>query len=204
MDYQNLFTQTQVIGPENHGVPINEYDMRERSRGIGFSYLLGKLGNAQLGPIYLGRLGVASLICFMTAFVIIGFNMLAQVGWNPIQMVKQLFWLSLDPPSPKYGLRLAPLSEGGWWNICGLFLTTSILLWWLRTYNRAKALGMGTHVPWAFAAAIWLYLVLGLFRPVLMGSWSEGVPFGIFPHLDWTAALSIRYGNLFYNPFHML
>jgi photosynthetic reaction center M subunit len=63
---------------------------------------------------------------------------------------------------------------------------------------------MGTHVPWAFAAAIWLYLVLGLFRPVLMGSWSEGVPFGIFPHLDWTAALSIRYGNLFYNPFHML
>jgi photosynthetic reaction center M subunit len=30
------------------------------------------------------------------------------------------------------------------------------------------------------------------------------VPFGIFPHLDWTAAFSIRYGNLFYNPFHML
>jgi photosynthetic reaction center M subunit len=37
-----------------------------------------------------------------------------------------------------------------------------------------------------------------------MGSWSEGVPFGIFSHLDWTSALSIRYGNLFYNPFHML
>ena len=38
----------------------------------------------------------------------------------------------------------------------------------------------------------------------LMGSWAEAVPFGIFPHLDWTAAFSIRYGNLFYNPFHML
>ena len=37
-----------------------------------------------------------------------------------------------------------------------------------------------------------------------MGSWGEAVPFGIFPHLDWTAAFSIRYGNLFYNPFHML
>ena len=37
-----------------------------------------------------------------------------------------------------------------------------------------------------------------------MGSWSEAVPFGIFPHLDWTAAFSIRYGNLFYNPFHCL
>jgi photosynthetic reaction center M subunit len=30
------------------------------------------------------------------------------------------------------------------------------------------------------------------------------VPFGIFPHLDWTAAFSIRYGNLYYNPFHAL
>ena len=63
---------------------------------------------------------------------------------------------------------------------------------------------MGTHVAWAFAAAIWLYLVVGFLRPLAMGSWSEAVPFGIFPHLDWTAALSIRYGNLFYNPFHAL
>jgi photosynthetic reaction center M subunit len=63
---------------------------------------------------------------------------------------------------------------------------------------------MGTHVAWAFAAAIWLYLVLGFIRPLLMGSWGEAVPFGIFPHLDWTAAFSIRYGNLFYNPFHAL
>ncbi|MEM7653881.1 MAG: imelysin family protein, partial [Pseudomonadota bacterium] len=35
---------------------------------------------------------------------------------------------------------------------------------------------MGKHVFWAFAAAGWLFLVLGLFRPVLMGSWSEAVP----------------------------
>jgi photosynthetic reaction center M subunit len=71
-------------------------------------------------------------------------------------------------------------------------------------YTRARALGMGTHVAWAFASAIWLFLVLGFIRPVLMGSWSEAVPFGIFPHLDWTAAFSLRYGNLFYNPFHAL
>ena len=92
----------------------------------------------------------------------------------------------------------------GWWLLAGFCLTTSILLWWARMYRRARALGMGTHVAWAFAAAIWLYLVLGFIRPLLMGSWSEAVPFGIFPHLDWTAAFSIRYGNLFYNPFHAL
>jgi photosynthetic reaction center M subunit len=71
-------------------------------------------------------------------------------------------------------------------------------------YRRARALGMGTHVAWAFAAAIWLMLVLGIIRPVLMGSFGEAVPFGIFPHLDWVASFSIRYGNLFYNPFHCL
>jgi photosynthetic reaction center M subunit len=37
-----------------------------------------------------------------------------------------------------------------------------------------------------------------------MGSWGEAVPYGIFSHLDWTAAFSLRYGNLFYNPFHAL
>ena len=88
--------------------------------------------------------------------------------------------------------------------MAGFFLTTSILLWWVRMYRRARALGLGTHTAWAFASAIWLYLVLGFIRPLLMGHWGEAVPFGIFPHLDWTAAFSIRYGNLFYNPFHML
>jgi len=56
----------------------------------------------------------------------------------------------------------------------------------------------------AFASAIWLYLVLGFIRPLLMGHFSEAVPFGIFPHLDWTNNFSITHGNLFYNPFHML
>ena len=97
-----------------------------------------------------------------------------------------------------------PLNEGGWWMMAGFFLTVAILLWWGRMYRRAIALGMGTHIAWGFLAAIWLYLVLGFIRPIMMGSWSEAVPFGIFSHLDWTAAFSLRYGNLFYNPFHML
>jgi len=131
-------------------------------------------------------------------------NMLASVNYDPVQFIRQLFWLSLEPPPASYGLRLPPLNQGGWWLMAGLFLTISLFLWWARVYRRARELGMGTHVAWAFAAAIWLYLVLGLFRPVLMGSWGEAVPFGIFPHLDWTAAFSLRYGNLFYNPFHAL
>ena len=202
-EYQNIFTQVQVVGPLHDGVGLPREDA-PRSGQPFLVHLFGRFGNAQLGPIYLGGLGVASLMFGLLSFWIMGFNMLASVDWNPIQFVRQLFWLALEPPSPAHGLGLAPLNEGGWWQIAGLFLTISVLLWWARMYRRARQLGMGTHVAWAFAAAIWLFLVLGLIRPVLMGNWGESVPFGIFPHLDWTAAFSIRYGNLFYNPFHML
>jgi photosynthetic reaction center M subunit len=202
-DYQNIFTRVQVHAPAYPGVPL--IDRGGPRWGKPFhSYLAGKFGDGQIGPIYIGWLGFWSILCGVIAIEIIGLNMWASVNWDPVQFVRQLPWLALEPPSPKYGLSIPPLNEGGWWLMAGFFLTTSIILWWYRMYRRAVTLGMGTHTAWAFAAAIWLYLVLGFIRPVCMGSWSEAVPFGIFPHLDWTAAFSIKYGNLFYNPFHML
>jgi photosynthetic reaction center M subunit len=201
--YQNIFTQVQVRGPVEMGISIGADNSERRGQPF-FSYWLGKIGDAQIGPIYLGTLGFMSIVCGVIAIEIIGLNMWASVNWDPIQFVRKLFYLSLDPPPAKYGLRIPPLKEGGWWLMAGFFLTASILLWWLRMYRRARALNMGTHVAWAFASAIWLYLVLGFIRPILMGNWSEAVPFGIFPHLDWTNNFSLNYGNLFYNPFHML
>ena len=202
-DYLNLFTTVQASGPVHLGEALGPGNS-PRTGHPGISWLLGKIGNAQIGPIYLGGLGLASLICGLIAFNIIGMNMLASVNYDPIQFVRQLFWLALEPPPPQYGLSWPPLNQGGWFLICGIFLSASVLLWWVRIYRRAIQLGLGTHVAWAFAAALWLMFVLGFFRPILMGSWGEAVPYGIFPHLDWTAALSIRYGNLFYNPFHAL
>jgi photosynthetic reaction center M subunit len=185
------------------GVPLPRGGVWAR-KGGGFNHLFGRFGDAQIGPFYLGTTGLLSLICGFIAFEIIGLNMFASVHWNPVQFVRQLPWLALEPPAPANGLHIPRLQDGGWWLLAGLFLTSSVLLWWLRMYRRARALGMGTHVAWAFAAAIWLMLVLGIIRPVLMGSFGEAVPFGIFPHLDWVASFSIRYGNLFYNPFHCL
>ncbi len=203
-EYQNIFTRVQVHGPVDLGIPIPGHETYPRGTQARKSWLLGKFGDAQIGPLYLGSMGVASLICGAIWFVTVGLNMLAQVNWNPIQFVRQLFWLSLDPPAPEYGLSIPPMAEGGWYLFSSIFLLASVLLWWARLYTRARQLKMGTHIAWAFASAIWLFLVLGLIRPLVMGSWSECVPYGIFPHLDWTAAFSIRYGNLFYNPFHML
>ncbi|MEM7081606.1 MAG: photosynthetic reaction center subunit M [Pseudomonadota bacterium] len=202
-EYQNIFTRIQVHSGGEESVPF-EGGSWVRQLGPYLNYWLGKIGDAQIGPIYLGGLGVASLLFGFIAFEIIGLNMWASVNWDPLEFIRRLPWLTLDPPAAKYGLGIPPMNEGGWWLLAGLFLTISILLWWARMYRRARALGMGTHVAWAFAAAIWLYLVLGFIRPLMMGNFSEAVPFGIFTHLDWTNAFSLRYGNLFYNPFHML
>ena len=203
-EYQNIFTQVQVQGPPEMGMD-NENNLAEGRFGKpGFSSLFGLFGNAQLGPIYLGPFGVVSLATGFLWFFIVGMSFWAQVDYSPGLFFRDLFWLALEPPGPEYGLGFAPLDEGGWWLIASFFLLISVISWWIRTYLRAEELGMGKHVAWAFASAIWLFLVLGLIRPILMGSWSEAVPYGVFPHLDWTNLFSITYGNLFYNPFHAL
>jgi photosynthetic reaction center M subunit len=202
-EYQNIFNQVQVRGAPEMGL-VEGVDLANRGRSATFSTLAGWFGNAQLGPVYLGTMGVISLFSGIVWFTMVGAWFWDQAGYNPAVFLRDLFWLSLDPPSSDYGLRFPPMAEGGYFLIASFFLLVSVLSWWVRSYLRAQALGMGKHVCWAFASAIWLFLVLGLFRPILMGSWSEAVPYGIFTHLDWTNNFSLTYGNLFYNPFHAL
>jgi photosynthetic reaction center M subunit len=202
-NYQNIFTQVQVRGAPETGM-VEGVELDNRTNPGGFSSLLGWFGNAQLGPIYLGPMGVISLATGTIWFTMVGAWFWHQAGFNPAVFLRDLFWLSLDPPAPEYGLSFPPLAEGGYFLIASFFLLISVMTWFARTWLRAEALGMGKHVCYAFASAIWLFLVLGLIRPVLMGSWSEAVPYGIFTHLDWTNLFSLTYGNLFYNPFHAL
>ena len=188
-EYQNFFTQVQVSASPEMGM-VEGVDVGARTKGASFSTLMGWIGNAQLGPIYLGTAGVVSIAAGLIWFEIIGFWFWRQAGYDPAVFLRDLFWLSLE--------------QGGMFLLAGFFFMISLWSWWLRTYLRAEALGMGKHIAWAFAAALWLVMVLGFIRPVLMGSWSEAVPYGIFSHLDWTNLFSLTYGNLFYNPFHAL
>ncbi|KRS11730.1 photosynthetic reaction center subunit M [Roseovarius atlanticus] len=204
IEYQNIFTQVQVRGNPEWGMDNDNHMMDERGFKPRFSNLVGWLGNAQIGPIYLGWTGLVSAVTFILALNIVGFNMLAQVNWSIPEFLRQGFWLALEPPGPEHGLSIPPLNDGGWFIIASFLLLVSVMTWLIRSYLLAAQHKMGKHVFWAFASAIWLMLVLNLFRPILMGSWSEAVPYGIFPHLDWTTAFSIRYGNLYYNPFHCL
>ena len=57
-EYQNLFTQVQVNAPAYAGVPGQRLDNKY---GKPFhSWLMGLIGDAQVGPIYLGATGIAS------------------------------------------------------------------------------------------------------------------------------------------------
>ena len=150
--------------------------MWARTGASQFSLLArASIGDAQVGPIYLGFTGVA----------VAHLRLHRDRDHRP----QHAGVGELEPDrsscascpgsrssrrSPNTACSIPPLKEGGWWLMAGFFLTTSILLWWVRMYRRARALGMGTHVAWAFASAIWLYLVLGFIRPLLMGQLERG------------------------------
>ncbi|HBB54972.1 MAG TPA: photosynthetic reaction center subunit M, partial [Hyphomonadaceae bacterium] len=78
--YQNIFTQIQVRGPAEMGADLPKFDVARDGKPF-FNYWLGKLGNAQIGPIYLGLYGTLSLLFGFAWFEIVGLNMWASVGW---------------------------------------------------------------------------------------------------------------------------
>ena len=151
-EYQNIFNQVQVAGPLEAG-EVEGVNPEFRFGKPRHNFLIGWLGNAQLGPIYLGFWGVLSLVAGAIWFFIIGMNFWAQVDYSPALFFRELLWLSLDPPTSDYGLGMAPLDDGGWWVIASFFLLVSVMSWWARCYVRAQELKMGKHVAWAFAAA---------------------------------------------------
>ena len=178
----------------------------DRIDSTGYNYWMGKIGQAQFGPLYLGWLGMISITFGLAAFLIIGLNFWEQAGWSPQVFMRELFWLSLDPPGPEYGFQfMVPLNEGGWFIMTGAFLTISVLCWWARTYMRAKALGMGITYPVGVCLCDLVVPGARLYPPCPdRQAGSEAVPYGIFSHLDWTNNFSLIHGNLFYNPFHAL
>jgi len=74
-EYQNIFTAVQAVGPVHHGIEHKTESTRDGEPFL--VHLIGRFGNAQIGPIYLGALGVASIFFGTLAFNIMGFNMLA-------------------------------------------------------------------------------------------------------------------------------
>ena len=157
----------------------------------------GDLFDFWVGPFYVGFFGVTTIFFTFVGVALIVYGAALGPTWN-------IWLISINPPPVEYGLSFAPLKEGGIWQLVTVCALGAFGSWALREAEICKKLGIGYHVPVAFAFAILAYFTLVVVRPILMGSWSYGFPYGIMSHLDWVSNTGYQYGNFHYNPAHMI
>ena len=157
----------------------------------------GDLFDYWIGPFYVGFFGVTTALFASLGTALIFYGAALQRVWNP-------FLISINPPDVSYGLSMAPIQEGGLWQIVTLCALCSFVSWALREVEICRKLGIGYHVPAAFGFAIFAYFSLVVIRPGLLGAWAFGCPYGIFSHLDWVSTTGYEFGNFHYNPAHMI
>jgi photosynthetic reaction center L subunit len=157
----------------------------------------GDLFDFWAGPFYVGFFGVTTAFFAIlgTALILWG----ASLGgtWN-------VWRINIAPPDISYGLALAPMKAGGLWQVITVCAIGAFVSWALRQVEIARKLGMGLHIPFAYAVAVFAYVTLVVFRPLLMGAWGYGFPYGILSHLDWVSNTGYQYLHFHYNPAHML
>lgn len=169
----------------------------KKYRVRGGTLIGGDLFDFWVGPFYVGFFGVTTAF-----FAILGTALL--VYGAAIGGTADIWAINIAPPDLSYGLKLAPLAHGGIWQLVTFCATGAFISWALRQAEIARKLGMGLHVPVAFSAAILAYVTLEIIRPVLLGAWGHGFPYGILSHLDWVSNVGYQFLHFHYNPFHML
>jgi photosynthetic reaction center L subunit len=169
----------------------------KKYRVRGGTLIGGDLFDFWVGPFYVGFFGVTTIFFAALGTLLILWGASLGDTWNP--------WLiSINPPPLEYGLSMAPLAEGGLWQIITICAHGAFISWLLREVEICRKLGMGYHVPAAFGMAIFAYTTLVVIRPILMGAWGHAFPYGIWSHLDWVNNVGYAYGNFHYNPAHMV
>ena len=157
----------------------------------------GDLFDFWVGPFYVGFFGITTMFFVLTGTTLILWGAAMGPTWN-------IWQINIAPPDLSYGLRLAPMMEGGLWQLITVCAIGAFVSWALREVEIARKLGMGLHVPVAFGMAILAYVSLQVVRPVLMGAWGHAFPYGIYSHLDWVSNTAYQYLHFHYNPWHMI
>ena len=169
----------------------------QKYRVRGGTLVGGDLFDFWVGPFYVGFFGVVGFFFTVLGTALIVYGAALGPTWN-------LWQIDIQPPPLSYGLALAPLQEGGLWQIITICAVGSFSCWALREVEICRKLGMGLHVPFAFSVAILAYVTLNVIRPWLMGAWGHGFPYGIMSHLQWVNNVGYSYVNFHYNPAHMI
>jgi photosynthetic reaction center L subunit len=157
----------------------------------------GDLFDFWVGAFYVGFFGVTTFFFSVLGTALILWSASQGDTWNVWQ-------INIAPPDLSYGLGLAPLAEGGDWQIITICAIGAFVSWALREVEICAQAGHRLHVPFAFGFAIFAYVTLVVIRPFLMGAWGHGFPYGILSHLDWVSNVGYQYLHFHYNPAHML
>lgn len=172
-------------------------NFEQKYRVRGGTLIGGDLFDFWVGPFYVGFFGVLGLFFILLGTGLVFYGASMGPTWNP--------WLiSINPPDISYRLTLAPMAEGGLWQVITICAVGAFGCWALREVEICRKLGMGFHVPLAFGVAIFAFVTLNVIRPALLGAWGHGFPYGIFSHLQWVWVTGYQYGNFHYNPAHMI
>ena len=176
-------------------MPMLSYEQKYRIRGG--TLFGGDLFDFWIGPFYVGFFGVTSIVFALLGTLLIVYGAAIGPTWA-------LFRITIDPPPIAYGLGFAPLKQGGLWQLITICAVGAFVSWALRQAEIARKLGMDLHVPIGFSAAIFAYVALVVIRPLMLGAWGYGFPYGIMSHLDWVSNTGYQYLHFHYNPAHMI
>jgi photosynthetic reaction center L subunit len=171
------------------------FERRYRVRGG--TLIGGDLFDFWVGPFYVGFFGVTTMFFSVVGIALILWGASLGTTWN-------VWRINIAPPPISYGLSFAPLEEGGLWQLITICALGAFVSWALRQAEISRKLGMGYHIPFAYGVAIFAYFSLVVVRPVLLGAWGYGFPYGILSHLDWVSNTGYQYLHFHYNPAHML
>jgi len=169
----------------------------KKYRVRGGTLIGGNLFDFWVGPFYVGFFGVTTIFFSLLGTLMLVYGAAIGPTWN-------LWQINIAPPDIKYGLGLAPLAHGGLWQLVTICAVGAFVSWALREVEICRKLGIGLHVPIAFGFAILAYMTLEIFRPLLLGAWGAGFPYGILSHLDWVSNVGYQYLHFHYNPAHMI
>ncbi len=174
----------------------------KKYRVRGGTLIGGDLFDFWVGPFYVGFFGVSGFFFALLGTLLMAWG--ATLGPNAELQTFNLWQISIAPPDLSYGLGMAPMAEGGLWQIITICAIGAFVSWALREVEICRKLGIGFHIPFAFSFAIGAYLVLVVVRPILLGGWGHGFPYGILSHLDWVSNVGYQFLHFHYNPAHML
>ena len=158
----------------------------KKYRVRGGTLIGGDLFDFWVGPFYVGFFGVTTVFFALLGTALIFYGIATGPTWN-------IWQISIAPPDISYGLGFAPIHEGGLWQLITICATGAFVSWALRQAEISRKLGMNYHVPIAFGVAVFAYISLVIIRPLLMGAWGHGFPYGIMSHLDWVSNTGYQY-----------